>query len=128
MSLHIVDSSGWIEYFTDGPGADNFAPVISNDSNLIVPAIVIFEVAKLLLRLHGDEHAKAAVAQLSTARVEALDAEIASDAAVVSILHQLPMADSIIYATAQRFGAMLWTQDADFEGLPGVRYVPKSSP
>jgi predicted nucleic acid-binding protein len=68
-----------------------------------------------------------AVAQLSTARIEALDAEIASDAAALSILHHLPMAHSIIYATAQRFGATLWTQDADFEGLPGVRYFAELS-
>ena len=127
MALVVVDSSGWIEFLTDGHGADNFAPAIADEINLVVPSIAIFEVARLLLRTHGNEQAQSAVAQLTSARVESLDAVLASDAAVLSVEHQLPMADSIIYATARRFGAELWTQDADFDGLPGVRYFPKIS-
>jgi toxin FitB len=127
MALIVVDSSGWIEFFTEGRGASNFAPAINDDENLIVPSIVIFEVTRLLLRLHGEVQAKGAAAQLASVRVEPLDAELASDAAILSIEHHLPMADSIIYATARRFGAALWTQDADFEGLAGVWYFPKVS-
>ena len=35
------------------------------------------------------------------------------------------MADGIILATARSAGAVLWTQDADFEGLAHVRYFAK---
>lgn len=125
VTCHIVDSNGWIEHFTNGEGADNFAPAIRDIDRLIVRAIMLFEVARHLLRWRGETQAKAAVAQLSSVRIEVLNGDIACDAAVRSIEHRLPMADSIVYATARRFDALLWTQNIEFEGLPGVGYLPK---
>ena len=55
-----------------------------------------------------------------------LDSSLAIVAAKVSLDLKLPMADAIILATARRFGAVLWTQDVDFDGIPGVRYVARS--
>ncbi len=127
MALAVVDSSGWMEFFLAGTGGPNFIPAVSDVANLIVPTIAIFEVSRLLLRTRGAEVTKSAIAHMSLARVEPLDAQLAGEAALVAFEHKLPMADSIIYATAQRFDATLWTQDADFEGLPGVRYFPKTA-
>ena len=127
MALNVVDSSGWIEFLLDDAGAPNFRPAIIDTANLIVPAIAIFEVARLFLRSRSEMQARTAATYMIVGRVEALDAQLATEAALLSIEHRLPMADSIIYATAQRFGAVLWTQDADFAVLPGVRYFPKLS-
>jgi predicted nucleic acid-binding protein len=128
MALAVVDSSGWMEFFLAGSGGRNFIPAISDAANLIVPTIAIFEVSRLLLRMRGSDVTTTAIGYMSLGRVEPLDAQLAGEAALVAFEHKLPMADSIIYATAQRFDATLWTQDADFEGLPGVRYFPKTSP
>ncbi len=125
MAAIVVDSSGWIEFLLDGYGAANFRPAIVDIDNLIVPAIAIFEVARLVLRTQTPERARSALGYMNLGRVEPLDAQLATDAAILSVEHQLPMADSIIYAVAQRFGAELWTQDTDFENLPGVRYFAK---
>lgn len=121
----VVDSSGWIEFFQGREGGRNFIPAIADTANLIVPAIAIFEVSRLLLRQQGPNETQVAVGYMSLGRVEPLDAQLATEAAILSVEHRLPMADSIIYATARRFGAELWTQDADFETLPGVRYFVK---
>ncbi|MBC7522527.1 MAG: type II toxin-antitoxin system VapC family toxin [Sandarakinorhabdus sp.] len=123
----VVDSSGWIEFLLGDDGAANFRPAIIDVDNLIVPAIAIFEVARLILRTRTEEQARSAVAYMSLGRVEPLDVQLGSEAAILSVEYRLPMADSIIYATAQRFDAELWTQDVDFDGLPGVRYFPKLS-
>ena len=125
MPLIVVDSSGWIEFLLDGAGAAHFRPAIIDINNLIVPAIAIFEVARLVLRTQTPERARSALGYMNLGRVEPLDAPLATEAAILSVEHRLPMADSIIYATARRFEAELWTQDADFENLPGVRYFPK---
>lgn len=125
MTINVVDSSGWIEYLTAGPNADNFAAPINDIENLVVPAIAVFEIVRLLLRQRGETQAKAAIAQLTAARIEPLDAILASDAAILSLEYGLAMADSIILATARSHGAELWTQDVDFEGLPNVRYFAK---
>ena len=125
--LSVVDSSGWLEYFGVGNDGDAFAAAIDAPENLIVPVISIFEVYKRLRPQSGDFDALRAVSVMRLGRVVDLDVDLAIKAADISITRKLPMADSIIYATARRFGAELWTQDADFDGLPGVRYFPKIS-
>lgn len=125
--LNVVDSSGWLEYFGIDRAGDAFAEAIDKPENLIVPAISIFEVYGRLRPQRGDFDALRAVSVMRLGRVVDLDVDLAIKAADLSIAHKLPMADSIIYATARRFGAELWTQDADFESLPGVRYFPKLS-
>ena len=123
---NVVDSSGWIEYFADGPNADFFEAVIVDASSLVVPSISIYEVFKRLLREpNGEEAALRVVAAMQRGRVANLDAELALDAAKTSFETKLPMADSVILATARAYGATVWTQDTDFEGMAGVRYVKK---
>jgi toxin FitB len=123
--LHVVDSSGWIEYFTDSPNADEFAAVIEEPEHLLVPSLSILEVFRWVLRKGGEDAAIQVTAVMQQAKVIDLDATLALLSARVGLLHQLPLADSVIYATAQACGATLWTQDADFEALAGVRFLPK---
>jgi predicted nucleic acid-binding protein len=125
--LHVVDSSGWIEYFTDSPNADEFAAVIEEPEHLRVPSLSILEVFKWVLRERGEDAAIQVTAVMQQAEIIDLDATLALRAAKLALAHQLPLADSVMYATARAFGAMLWTQEADFETLPGVRYLPKRS-
>ncbi len=119
----IVDSSGWIEYFIDGPNADHFAAAIEDTDNLIVPAITLTEVYRWMLREATESDALAAAAAMKQGKVVPLDDQLSILAAEVSHRHKLPLADGIIYTTAKHQDAELITQDADMEGLPGVTYV-----
>ena len=121
--MNVVDSSGWLEYFGDGPNAAYFAGPLAKADDLIVPAISVFEVFKRVLQQRDEASALQAAALMQQGRVVALDPALAMTAAKLSFELKLPMADSIILATARQFNALLWTQDADFENLPGVRYV-----
>lgn len=125
--MNIVDSSGWLEYFADGPNAGRFADPLSNIGELLVPAITLYEVFKVVCRQRGEDAALQAVAMMQQGRVIELSSSIALLAAKLSLDMKIPMADSMILATAQIHGAVLWTQDNDFEGLPGVRYFPKAA-
>ena len=125
MTRHVVDSSAWLEYFADGPGAEHFAPIIEKPVTLLVPTITLFEVFKRIAVQRDENDAIACVAVMQQGEVVAIDAALALQAAKLSVKHQLSMADSLIYATAQRASAPLWTQDADFERLQGVRYFAK---
>lgn len=118
----VLDSSCWIEFFADTDRADLFAPLVEGVESLLVPVVTVYEVVKKLAREAGDETAAAALSLMQRGRVVDADLPLALDAAVLG----LPMADSLIYATARRHGAELWTQDAHFEGLPAVRYFPKA--
>lgn len=123
---NVVDSSGWIEYFADGPNAGFFASAVEDTEGLIVPSITLYEVFKrLLAEPEGEEIALEAVAAMQQGLVVRLDAELALAAAKISSETKLPMADSVILATARDHDATLWTQDSDFEGVEGVRYVEK---
>ncbi|HET7269951.1 MAG TPA: type II toxin-antitoxin system VapC family toxin [Rubrobacter sp.] len=123
---NVVDSSGWLEYFADGPNADFFAEAIEEEASLVVPSISIYEVFKrLLAEPDGEETGLLVVAAMQRREVVDLDAELALDAARLSREMRLPMADSIILATARANDARLLTQDADFEGIEGVEYVRK---
>ena len=123
--MNVVDSSGWIEYLTGAPNADFFAPVIQGAAQLIVPSISIYEVFKILLRDDIEEIAMERILQMSRGQIVPLDGGLSIAAARLSLELRLPMADSIILATAQAYDATLWTQDVDFEGIAGVRYVRK---
>ena len=123
--MNVVDSSGWLEYFADGSNADFFAPAITDEANLVVPTICMFEVFKRLSQQRGKEAALQAMGMLYRGRLAALNDEIALQAALLSLDHKLPLANNVILATA-RFGqATLWTQDEHFKGLPGVEYIEK---
>ena len=124
--MNVVDSSGWLEYFADGPNADFFAPAIEDTADLVVPSITLYEVFKRVLQQRSDGDALQAVAVMQQAVVVGLDAALAVSAARFSADLGLPMADSIVLATARAHEAVLWTQDADFEGMEGVRFVAKN--
>ena len=119
--MTLVDSSGWVEYFTDGALADEFAPYLENSAEVVTPTIVIFEVYRVIRRQRSEEVATAAVAQMQKTLVVDLDQFLALTAADVSIEHGLAMADAIVYATARIENVDLVTIDSDFEGLPGAR-------
>lgn len=123
--MNIVDSSGWLEYLADSSRAKNFQHAIQNTSKLIVPTIVLYEVFKKVCLEHDETTALYIVGQMQQGRVVDLDRTLALAASAYSIEHQLPMADSIIFATAQAYNATIWTQDSDFRDLPGVKYFPK---
>lgn len=123
--MNVVDSSAWLEYFADGPNAGYFAPAIQEVSALLVPAITLLEVFKRVYQQRAESAALQAVAQMQQGRVVDLDATIALTAARLGTDLKLPLADSVVLATARHFGATVWTQDADFEGLPGVKYRAK---
>ena len=123
--MNVVDSSAWLEYFADGANAGEFAEAIADTERLVVPSITLFEVFKRI-RLQRDlGSALYAVAQMRRARVAELGSDLAVAAAELSVGMRLPLADSIILATARSEGATLWTQDGDFEGLDGVEYRAK---
>ncbi|MEM6648510.1 MAG: type II toxin-antitoxin system VapC family toxin [Bacteroidota bacterium] len=126
--MNVVDSSGWLEYFADAPNADFFAPAIEETDALIVPAISIYEVFKRVMMQRDEDDALKATAHMQQGRVVPLDASLAIQAAKLSLQHKIPMADSIILATARQFDATLWTQDADFKALDGVQYKEKPRP
>ncbi len=119
----LVDSSGWIEYYTDGLLADDFAPYLEELAEVVTPTIAIFEVYRMIRRQHSEEAALEAVAQMQKTRVVDLDQFLALAAADVSIEHRLAMADAIVYATARVTGVGMVTADADFEGLDGVNVL-----
>ena len=123
--MNVVDSSAWLEYFADGPNAAHFARAIETTRALIVPTLSLFEVFRRVTQQRGDDVALRVVAVMEQGKVVDLDRATALAAARLSLDHSIAMADSIMLATAQRHGAILWTQDADFEGLPGTRFFAK---
>jgi toxin FitB len=123
--MNVVDSSCWLEYFADGGNADFFAPAITDEPSLVVPTICMFEVFKRLSLQRGKEAALQAMGMLYRGQITALTDEIALQAALLSLDHKLPLADSVILATARAHQATLWTQDEHFKGLPCVEYIEK---
>jgi predicted nucleic acid-binding protein len=124
--MRLVDTCGWLEYFTAGPLADAYEPLVSSGTKrLFVPTLVLYETYKFLRRTAGEEVALQAVAQQRACRVVDLDVSLSLEAADFSLQHRLAMADAVVYATAQHFRAELVTSDAELKGLPGVRFIPK---
>jgi predicted nucleic acid-binding protein len=124
--MNVIDSSGWLEYFTNGENAEFFAPAIENPQNVLVPTISLFEVFKRVLVERNRDDALEAVALMKEGRVVDLDDSLALLAAELSVELKLPLADSIILATARECSATLWTQDVHFKGLDDVKYIEKS--
>jgi len=121
----VIDSSGWIEFFTDGPLADDYARRLRNLSSIVTPVIVIYEVYKRLKRELSEDDGVVAVSAMQRTQVVAIDQETALSAADLSLEHGLAMADAMVLATALKFHAELVTSDRDFEQIPGVTYLPK---
>ena len=124
--MNVVDSSAWLEYLADGPNAGFFAPAVEKIDELVVPTICIYEVVKRVLQQRDEAAALQAAALMHQGDVIDFTAPLALDAARISRDLGLPMADSIILATAFSREATLWTQDADFKAVPGVKYISKA--
>jgi predicted nucleic acid-binding protein len=123
--VNVVDSCGWLEYFADGPNAEFFAPAIEQTEALVVPTLTLFEVFKRILQQRNEADALRAIGLMRQGRCVDLSDSLAIGAASLSFALKLPLADSIILYTARQHGATLWTQDAHFESLTGVRYVQR---
>ena len=123
--MNVVDSSAWLSYFAGDANTASFARPIENIDKLVVPSVTITEVFKCVFRQRGEDLALECVAHMEQGKVVPLDGSLAINAAHYGIEYKLPLADSIIYATAQKFDALVWTQDCDFKGLDSVKYFPK---
>jgi len=124
--VNVVDSSGWLEYFANGANANFFVPPIEDTRQLIVPALSVFEVFNRVLQQRDENAALQAAALMQQGRVVPLDGKLALAAAKFSVDLELPLADSVMLATARAQQATFWTQDADFAAIPGVKYRAKS--
>lgn len=120
--MNVVDSSAWLEYFADGPNAEEFAEPIQDSANLVVPSITLFEVFNRIRMQRDSEIALRAVSQMRRGTVVDLDADLAVAAGDLSADLRMALADSVILATARAYDATVWTQDADFEGIENVQY------
>lgn len=125
--MNLVDTSGWLEYFFDEANAEYFSSPIENVDELIVPVICLYEVFKKVNMVADESRALQAVAQMKQGRIIDITEDVALSAALISLKHKLPMADSLIYATARSQDAILWTQDDHFRILPGVNYKEVSN-
>ena len=127
MRINIVDSSGWIEYFTAGANGPLFRKVIVQNEDLIVPAVSIYEVHKRLSQLSPLGIVDECIAVMQKHRVVTLTAERAIAASRIAIKHQLAMADAMMYAIALEFDALFWTQDIDYKGLANIEFNVKNT-
>lgn len=123
--MTLVDSFGWIEFFTDGPLAGEYAKYLQRPSEVIVPTIVLYEVYKKIKSAKSEEVALIAVATMQNAQIVPLTEELSLSAADVSLSHRLAMADAIVYASALQEDAKVVTSDKDLKDLPHVIYFPK---
>ena len=123
--MNIVDSSGWLAYFADEPNSKHFLIPLNDTASLVVPTVTIYEVFKVVLRESSENEALHAAVAMQKGTVVDLTSPLAIAASKLSLEHNLPMADSIILATAKEFDATLWTQDSDFKKVNGVKYFPK---
>ncbi len=123
--MRVIDSSGWLEWFTDGPLAGQYQRFLEKPREILLPAIVVYEVYKILKRERGEEMGLLALGQMKQSEVVELDTSLALHAADLSLRHGLAMADAIVYATVRSRGCELVTSDADLKGLEGVVFLPK---
>jgi predicted nucleic acid-binding protein len=123
--LKIIDSFGWIEYFSDGPLAKDYAPYVegANENNTVTPTVVVYEVYKRLKKERGEQVALEAYAQMTRTNIVPFDDGSAIRAADVSLEKGLGMADAIVYSTARTYSAQLITSDKDLKDLEGVRFI-----
>lgn len=125
--MNLVDSSGWLEYFADEANANFFRKPLESSAKLIVPSICIFEVFKKILYQRNEDDALQAIALMQKGEIIPLDISLSLSAAKLSRDLKLPMADSIILATAKAYNAVLWTQDKDFENIEGVKFIERKN-
>ncbi len=123
--MNIVDSSGWLAYFADEPQAKHFHKPLNDSSSLVVPTITLYEVFKVVLRETTENEALHAIAAMQKGKIVDLTPSLAITASKLSLEYSLPMADSIILATAKGNEAVIWTLDSDFKKIKGVKYFPK---
>ena len=123
--MNVVDSSAWLEYFANGPNAGRFASAVEDVERLIVPSPCILEVFKRVLQQRTEQEALQAVALMRQGTIEELTVEIALNAARIGVSLKLPLADSVVLATARKYQAVLWTQDSDFDGIENVKFFRK---
>ena len=125
--MNVVDSSGWLEYFADGANASLYENALKDTDCLVVPTVSVYEVFKVLLREEGEDAALQGAAAMQRGTIVDLNSRLAISAASLSLKYSIQMADSVILATARSCGASLWTQDADFKEIPGVKYFPEAT-
>jgi predicted nucleic acid-binding protein len=123
--MNVVDTSGWLAFFAGSKNAEEFSSPIRANEKLIVPTICIYEVSKIILRESDESHLLQALAAIQKGTVVDLTPSLSTAAAKISLKYKIPMADSIIYATATKFNAVVWTQDINFKDLQNVQYIPK---
>jgi len=124
--MNVVDSSAWLSYFEGDKNAGAFSKPIEAIDELLVPSITLTEAFKCIMRQRDEDVALEAIAHMEQGKVVVLDSALSIDAAVYGLKHKLPLADSIIYATARKYNAVIWTQDADFKALPDVKYFQQA--
>lgn len=124
--MNVVDSSGWLSYFADEPHAKHFHKPLNDPSSLIVPTVIVYEVFKVVLRESSENEALQVVAAMQKGDVVDLSISLSITASKLSLQHNLPMAGSIILATANSFDATLWTLDSHFENIKNVKYFSKN--
>ena len=123
--MNIVDSSGWLAYYADEPNAKHFLTPLNDTVSLVVPTVTIYEVFKVVFRESSENDALQAAVAMRKGTVVDLTSSLAIAASKLSLEHNLPMAGSIILATAKEFDATIWTQDSDFMNIGDVKYFPK---
>jgi predicted nucleic acid-binding protein len=123
--MNVIDSSGWLEYFSNGENADFFADAIEDAENLLVPVICLYEVYKRVAQLYDVGAAQTSIGDMVNGKVIDVDESVALNAAQISLDLKLAMADSLMLASTRAYAATLWTQDEHFKNLPGVRYIEK---
>lgn len=122
----LIDSSGWLEYFTEGPLASSYATYLKDPHQIVTPTLVLYEVYKIIKKQATEEEALAAITVMGKSRLIELTDTLALTAADMSLKYGLAMADAIIYATALAENAKLITSDYDLASLPGVTFLKKA--
>ncbi len=119
----IIDSSGWIEYFTDGPLSAEYAKYLKDFTKIVTPTIILYEVYKKVRKERTEEDALLAVSLISRTSIIPLRESTSLLAADLSLKHSLPMADAIVYATALEENCEVITSDIHFKGLDNVTFI-----
>lgn len=121
----IVDSCGWLEWFTDGKLADQYKAYLTDPDNILMPAIILYEVYKILKREVGEEKALLAAGYMKNSLVIPLDDTLALVAADISLQEKLAMADAIIVAISRVYNCKIISSDVDLKEQTNVDYIPK---
>lgn len=125
--MKLIDSSAWLAYFAGESQAKHFLELFNDPEALVVPTITLYEVFKVVLREASENEALQAIAAMKKGKVVDFTQSLALSASKLSLKHKLPMADSIILATAKLYNAVVWTLDSDFQNIDGVKYFPKNN-